>query len=92
MNPTTTQIPTFASVREDAIWAAVNARRGSHAANAAVEEYRDQMQNTELRGYAIAMACLMHSLGCGLIMMSEAEECDRWLKRRAVDDGKVANG
>lgn len=45
---TATQIPTFASTREDAVWAAVCALRGFDAANKAVEAYRDRLQHAEM--------------------------------------------
>lgn len=51
MNPTTTQIPTFASVREDAVWAAAfvrhltgGSREAWRHADIAVERLRDEAQ------------------------------------------------
>lgn len=47
---------------------------------------QDPNASIDLRGFAMLTACLHYSLACGIVTMTEAEECERWLKHRTQDD------
>ncbi len=41
---------------------------------------QDPKADSDMRGFAMLTACLHYSLAFGLVTMTEAEECERWLK------------